>query len=238
VTEVSVIDGVYWLDPEWSLIERKILQECVDFLMRRGYTYRQITSSLKTDSYRRQGIFEPDGTPILGDQIADTPFRLGGSAEQGILESLCGSEVNEPKKIVALNTCFRREPAYLGLKSVREFQKVEQFVCTDKESQFEAFQELLDNALDYLTLLDIENYRVVDTTDTDPGYHEKKYDIEVYTKTYGWLETHSCSMFGTQQADRYDITGDCRYTLSNTGIATPRILVPLMEQEGIEIPNG
>ena len=46
-------------------------------------------------------------------------------------------------------------------------------------------------------------YRVVDVTKLDFGYHVKKYDIEVKTKQYGWLETHSCSYFGEEQSKRF-----------------------------------
>ena len=46
-------------------------------------------------------------------------------------------------------------------------------------------------------------FRVVDVTKLDLGYHVKKYDIEVKTKQYGWLETHSCSYFGEEQSKRF-----------------------------------
>ena len=80
-----------------------------------------------------------------------------------------------------------------------------------------------------MDLLDIK-YRVVDVTDRDPGYHIKKYDIEIETKQFGWMETHSCSYFGTEQSKRFNITG-ANHTISNTGIASPRILIPFIEDE-------
>ncbi|MNR40287.1 Serine--tRNA ligase [compost metagenome] len=75
---------------------------------------------------------------------------------------------------------------------------------------------------------DIE-YRTIDVTKKDYGYHKKKIDIEVLTKKYGWMETHSCSYFGIEQSSKYNITG-ANHTLSNTGVATPRILIPLIER--------
>ena len=56
----------------------------------------------------------------------------------------------------------------------------------------------------------------------------KKYDIEVKTKQYGWMETHSCTYFGEEQSKRFEITG-ATHTISNTGIASPRILIPFIE---------
>ena len=75
----------------------------------------------------------------------------------------------------------------------------------------------------------IENYRLQDVTKTDPGYHKRKIDIEVWTEQYGCLETHSCSYFGEEQTKRYNIKG-ATYTVSNTGIAVPRILIPIIEK--------
>lgn len=241
----EVVDGIYTLDSEWSYREREILQSCVDFLISRGFSYWQVPSSVRTETYRRQGIFEKEtGEQILGQPVAtsehtDTGHRLAGSAEQGILERLSGRHVDETLRIVAHNTCFREEPGYGGLKRVREFQKVEQYMCTHNGSnaQEDAFNEILQNALDFLERIGLTHRRVINS-DADPGYHIKKWDIEVHTEAYGWMETHSCSMFQTEQADRYGITGPCRYTLSNTGIASPRVLIPLMEREGIKVEHS
>lgn len=90
---------------------------------------------------------------------------------------------------------------------------------------------MLENSLLFLKRHNIE-YRLVDTTERDEGYHKLKYDIEVLTKEYGWLETHSCTYFGEEQSKRFGITG-ATHTISNTGIASPRILVPFIEKEKI-----
>jgi seryl-tRNA synthetase len=223
-------NGIYYLSPQWALTERRLLQGCIDFLLERGFEYWQVPSSVTTQTYARQGISDDNG-PILGQRIGKSDLRLAGSAEQGILQMLSGQNITAPLRVCAHNTCFRDEPAYEGLKRVREFQKVEQYMCVAKDEQEEAFEELLNNALEYMKSWGITRYRVVDKTREDPGYHEKKLDIEVWTKTYGWMETHSCSRFGVHQATRYDIAGEYRYTLSNTGAATPRLLVPLMENQ-------
>ena len=86
---------------------------------------------------------------------------------------------------------------------------------------------MLTNATSFLDKHNIE-YRVVNVTKIDYGYHIKKYDIEVKTKQYGWLETHSCSYFDEEQSKRFGITG-ATHTISNTGIASPRILIPFIE---------
>ena len=51
------------------------------------------------------------------------------------------------------------------------------------------------------------------------------------THQYGWLETHSCTYFKDEQTKRLGISGGL-HTISNTGIASPRILVPFIERNG------
>ena len=64
------------------------------------------------------------------------------------------------------------------------------------------------------------------------------YDLEAWTPSQNkYRETHSCSNLLDWQARRANIryrenaTGKVKYcyTLNNTGIATPRILAPLIE---------
>jgi uncharacterized membrane protein (UPF0182 family) len=63
----------------------------------------------------------------------------------------------------------------------------------------------------------------------NPGYHVFKKDVEVHTEAYGWIETHSYTYFGYEQVKRHDIRGDV-HTISNTGLASPRILIPFLEK--------
>jgi seryl-tRNA synthetase len=114
------------------------------------------------------------------------------------------------------------------MKRLREFVKLEQFVFCYPGSADRYFQVILDLSTNFLKDHGIQ-HRIVDVTERDEGYHYKKYDVEVFTHTYGWMETHSCSSFGYEQALRFDITGNV-VTLSNTGIASPRILVPFLER--------
>ncbi len=187
----------------------------------RGFQYLSIPTAIKWNTFERQEINL--SLPILD---IDKVHCLAGSAEQGILERFIGQKV-EPRLIYAKNQCFRNESDYKDLLRVREFTKVEQFCFTTAAAWEERFNFLMDSATSFLKKLDVR-YRVRDVTKTDRGYHIKKYDIEIETISYGWMESHSCSYFGEEQSKRFDITG-ATHTISNTGIATPRILIPFIE---------
>lgn len=213
--------GLHTLNFELSEIERKILRSCCDFLEDKGLKYISIPSTITAKTFISQEI--KTNTFSYGyDDI------LGGSAEQGILQYFSNSKV-QPMRIFSENTCFRVEDQYEGLKRVKEFKKVEQFSFSHKQNALTEFDFLLNNAIEFLESINIKNYRLVNVTNLDPGYHKKKIDIEVWTEEYGWLETHSCSYFGEEQTKRYNIVG-ATHTVSNTGIASPRILIPIIEK--------
>ncbi|MNO32588.1 Serine--tRNA ligase [compost metagenome] len=218
--EYRVENGIYKLDFELSRLEKEILEECMIILENTGFKYLYVPSTITPETFQKQ-------------QIKAKTFRYGenevlaGSAEQGILEYFANSKVDE-MKIYSKNTCFRTEDYYEGLKRVKEFTKVEQFIFCYEEKVDEMFEQLLNNAYTLLKEYDIK-YRTIDVTSKDFGYHKKKFDIEVWTEKYGWMETHSCSYFGEEQSKRYNIAG-AKHTLSNTGIAVPRVLIPLIEK--------
>ena len=80
-------------------------------------------------------------------------------------------------------------------------------------------------------------YRVVNVCSGDLGQGQaQKFDIECWMPSRGWGETHSASRFYDFQARRLDLryrdaNGKMRFchTLNNTVIATPRVLIPILE---------
>lgn len=218
----SVNNGIYNLDFKLSKIEKDILDYCCNLLETKGFQYLSVPITIKQDTFIKQGA-------ALRSWVLDQNANqlLGGSAEQGILEYFTNKYVKS-LKIYSKNSCFRTEQIYEDLARVKEFQKVEQFIFCEENEWEENFSLVIHNALDVLEKFEIK-YRVIDVTEKDEGYHKKKYDIEILTKKYGWLETHSCTYFGDEQTKRFNITGS-NHTISCTGIATPRVLIPIIER--------
>ena len=216
-----VENGIYHLDFELSNIEQEMIDECTSLLKSRDFKYLSVPTTITFDTFKRQDI-------ACNSWILDLVKQqyLGGSAEQGILEYFTHKKV-EPLKIYSMNTCFRLEDKYEDLIRVKEFKKVEQYIFTTEESWENDFALVLDNAIEILKKYNME-YRLRDVTRQDNGYHIKKVDIEVLTKKFGWMETHSCTYFGTEQSIRYNIKG-ANYTISCTGVALPRLLIPIIE---------
>ena len=180
-------------------------------------------------------LVERDGMSLVG--TAEVPVTAYHSEE--ILD-----EAQLPRKYVALSTCFRREAGAAGkdtygLYRVHLFDKVEQVIVgpNDVEASKRFHLEILRNAEDMLQALGLP-YRVVNVCTGDLGQGQvQKFDIETWMpsrNSYG--ETHSASRFYEFQARRLNIRyrdkdGNVKFchTLNNTVIASPRVLIPVLE---------
>jgi seryl-tRNA synthetase len=175
-------------------------------------------------------------------------LNLIGTAEVPVTSLHAGEILPEdqlPKKYVARSACFRREAGTYGkdtrgLYRVHQFQKVEQVVIdiADTARSIEHHHAIVKNAEDMLQAFELP-YRIVAVCGGDLGVPQAfKYDIETWMPSrnaYG--ETHSASRFYDYQARRLELRYRPKdggkamvcHTLNNTVVASPRILIPLVE---------
>ncbi len=235
----------YFLKGAGAMLHQAILRLAVDQMVAKGYILMTPPVLVREEVMYGTGYFpvgrdqaylcERDGLSLVG--TAEVPVTAYHSEE--IL-----AQAELPKKYVALSTCFRREAGAAGkdtygLYRIHLFDKVEQVIIApnDKAQSIALHQEILKNAEDVLAALELP-YRVVNVCTGDLGQGQvQKFDIETWMpsrKSYG--ETHSASRFYEFQARRLnlryrDAEGSVRYchTLNNTVIASPRVLIPVLE---------
>jgi seryl-tRNA synthetase len=172
---------------------------------------------------------------------------LAGTSEPALLAYYAGKTFDEkklPVKICGVSSCFRGEIGSYGKDTkgvyrVHEFMKVEQVVLCkadiiESEKWLEDMREIAESMLQDLKL----PYRVLNICTGDMGAGKyKMYDIETWMPSrnnYG--ETHSDSNLTDWQARRLNIKykvadGKTKFvfTLNNTVIASPRILIAILE---------
>jgi seryl-tRNA synthetase len=153
------------------------------------------------------------------------------------------SENDLPINYVAYSPCFRRESGSYGKDSrgllrLHQFNKVEMVKFVKPEESYESLEKLVLQAESILQKLGI-TYRVIELCTGDLGFSASKcYDIEIWSPgEKQWLEVSSCSNFEAFQSRR----GKIRYrsgadkkvrllhTLNGSGLATPRLMVALLE---------
>ncbi|MEK9159501.1 MAG: serine--tRNA ligase [Patescibacteria group bacterium] len=245
----------YFLKNEGMLLELAILQYTLNKLVAKGFTPFLPPLMVNREAMEATGYF-PGGEEqayLLGVRNSETGEMesdekyLIGTSEVAVASYHSGEMLKEeelPKLMAGYSNCFRREAGTYGkdtrgLYRIHQFQKIEQVVLckNDPEESKRLHDFLLKNAEEVLQDLKLP-YRVVAVCSGDMGQGQYyKNDIETWMpsrKSYG--ETHSCSTFLDYQARRLNIRykdadGKSQYvhTLNNTCVASPRILIPVLE---------
>ncbi len=236
----------YILKGDGALLHWAVLRFAMDYMVGKGYMPFSVPVLIKDEAMTGTGFFP--GSEDQTYQMEKDQLNLAGTAEVPLTAYRMGEILDAdelPLKYVALSSCFRREAGAAGkdtygLYRIHQFDKIEQVViCKNSVEESNKFhEEILANAEAVMQALELP-YRVVNVCTGDLGRGQvKKYDIEAWMPSRGnYCETHSASKFYEFQARRLNL----RYkdpatkknlfchTLNNTVIASPRILIPLLE---------
>jgi seryl-tRNA synthetase len=237
--------GFYFLKGNLALLDMALQHYAIDMLGKKGFTPIIPPYMINRTSYEGVtdlGDFEKVMYKIDGDDaylIATSEHPIGAMFQDEIFE-----EKDLPLKLAGISPCFRREIGAHGLDSkglfrVHQFTKVEQFIFCMPEDSWRYHEELLANAEEIFTGLDLP-YRVVNICTGDIGtVAAKKYDIEVWMpRENAYKEVVSCSNCTAYQAVRLNIkvrdksdfeTKQHIHTLNSTAIATSRVMRAILE---------
>ncbi len=246
----------YFLKNEGALLHWAVLNFAFQKMVSHGFTpmvpptlvHEFVLVGSGHFPFGREDIYQiaNPGKLETGSEIKN-PVYLGGTSEPSLLAYFVDKTLSEkelPAKVCALTQCYRSEIGdygkdVKGLYRVHEFMKVEQVViCKNdlKESE-KLHQEMQSISEEILQELNLP-YRVVQNSTGDMGAGKyKMFDTETWMparKKFG--ETHSNSNLTDWQARRLNmkfrnqegIVNYC-YTLNNTVIASPRILIAILE---------
>ena len=248
----------YYLSGAGVLLHRAVQQLAMDLLAAKGFTLLEVPLMVRAEALVNTGFF-----PLGADQtyrMAEDDRWLVGTAEVPLVAYYDREivDLTQPIKLAAASLCFRSEVGSAGrdvhgLYRVHQFSKVEQVVLCENSLELseQLFQEITQNAEELLQLLELP-YRVMAVCTGDMSQKTyKQYDIETWMPSRGaYGETHSSSQLLDFQARRSNIRFKDRdgklqycYTLNNTMVASPRILIPLLENHqeedgSIQIPQA
>ena len=235
----------YYLKNEGALLHWAVCRFALDRLVKKGFVPMSVPVLVKREAMVGTGYFP--GGEDQAYKIPEDDLFLVGTAEVSLCAYHTDEILNEadlPKHYAGYSSCFRREAGTYGkdtrgIYRIHQFDKVEQVVIcrNDVGTSIEEQEYIQANAEEIVRDLGLP-YRVVVVAAGDMGQGQvKKYDIETWMpgrNAYG--ETHSCSRFYEFQARRLNLRyrtkdGEVRFchTLNNTAIASPRILIPILE---------
>jgi len=242
-TKVAGFRG-YFLKGDGALLSLAVWQHAQRFFLEKGFTPLLAPSLVRRVNFLGTGFIPQSEEDLYKTQDGD---YLAGTAEVATM----GYHLNDtfeqndlPKKYLAFSPCFRREAGshskdVKGLIRVHEFYKWEQVVlCEASHEESVKWHEWLQrNTEEFVESLGIP-YRVVLNCGADLGLGQvKKYDIEAWVpKEETYREISSASYFHDFQTRRLNIRYRDRdgklqfaHSLNNTAVASPRILVSIIE---------
>ncbi len=235
----------YFLRGDGALLELAVLRFALDHIRRKGFEPMLVPHLVRP--LAMVGTAYYPGGEEQAYQVERDGLSLIGTSEVP-LTSYHASEILDaaelPKLYAGWSACFRREAGTYGkdtrgLYRIHQFQKIEQVVIcrADAEESLRWHQTILRNSEEILEQLELP-YRVVNVCGGDLGRPQvQKFDLETWMPSRGgYAETHSASRFHDFQARRLELRyrgadGRVQYchTLNNTVIASPRILIALLE---------
>ena len=236
---------MYFLKNEGALLEFALFKFALDHLVSKGFQPMIVPQLVRREAMVGTGFFP------LGEEdtffVSKDDLYLVGTAEVSLVsyhmdEILSESEL--PKRYCGYSTCFRREAGSYGRDTkgfyrLHQFNKVEQVVIceNDPEVSMREHKLLLENAEEIMQALGLP-YRVALACTGEIGQGQVlKHEIETWMPSRGkYSETHSCSSLHEFQSRRLRIryrgadgkTKPC-HTLNNTAVASPRIMIPILE---------
>ncbi len=235
----------YFLKNEGAVLHLALLFYVFMKLVRKGYTPIIAPAIVKKFTLIGSGQFPWGEQDVY--QLNDEDAYLAGTAEVPVTAYFSGEILKEkdlPKKFVAISPCFRKEVGSYGkdtrgLYRLHEFWKVEQVIVAknDLQEARKLHEELQRNSEEVLEELELPYRRVILCTGEMGEPQIFKYDTEAWMPSRGnYGETMSNSIMSDFQARRLKIkyqkaSGevDYCYSLNNTAVASPRILIAILE---------
>lgn len=235
----------YILKGDAARLELALINFAMDLIARKDFTPLIVPAMARDFCFIGNGQFPKGQDQVY--HVEDEDTYLVGTSEvpiTGMFKDEILKAEDLPMKFAGFCPCFRKEAGTYGKDTrgvfrIHQFNKVEQYIIckADHEESVRWHEQLLQNAEEIVQALGLP-YRVVNVCTGDMGDGKVgMYDLECWVPSENrYRETHSCSYLHDWQARRANIRyrdedGKIKFvhTLNNTAIATPRILIPLLE---------
>jgi len=235
----------FFLKNELVQMELAVMKMALDLLVKKGFVPVIPPYMIRREPY--EGVTDlADFESVLYKAEGEDLYLIATSEHP--IAAMHSDEILEPDqlplKYAGVSPCFRKEAGAhgkdtKGIFRVHQFTKIEQFIFCKPEESRKFHEELLKNAEELMKLLEIP-YRVVNICTSEIGIvAAKKYDVEAwYPSQNAYREVVSCSNCTSYQATRLNIRyrlkkggegKDWVHTLNSTEVASPRILVAILE---------
>lgn len=241
----------YYLKNKAVLLELALVRFVSTFLIENGWTIHTTPELVRRSVVEACG-FQPRGNHTQIYSIQDSDLCLIGTSEiplAALQKDKLISNSKLPIRVAGISHCYRTEAGAAGLKDkglyrVHQFQKVEMFAFTRQEDSNEEFLRIIELQKKLYSLLEIP-FRAVEMPPHELGASaHRKIDIEAWMPGKGiWGEissTSNCTDYQSRRLNiRYQMSDNLFvHTLNGTGLAVPRILIAILENNQYRDTSG
>ena len=236
-------NGFYYLIGDIARLHSAVLSYARDFMIDRGFTYCVPPFMIRSNVVT--GVMSFSEMDAMMYKIEGEDLYLIGTSEH----SMIGRFIDQilpveslPLTLTSYSPCFRKEKGSHGIEErgvyrIHQFEKQEMIVVCEPEEAMDWYNKLWQNTVDFFRSLDIP-VRTLECCSGDlADLKVKSCDVEAWSpRQKKYFEVGSCSNLGDAQARRLKIRvkgadgkNHLAFTLNNTCVAPPRMLIAFLE---------
>ena len=236
-------NGFYYLKGDIARLHSAVLSYARDFMIGKGFTYYippfMIRSNVVT------GVMSFAEMDAMMYKIEGEDLYLIGTSEHSMIGKFIDQIIPEnqlPQTLTSYSPCFRKEKGAHGIEErgvyrIHQFEKQEMIVVCKPEESMEWYEKLWRYTVELFRSLDVPVRQLECCSGDLADLKVKSCDVEAWSpRQKKYFEVGSCSTLGDAQARRLKIRVDggngqkyFAHTLNNTVVASPRMLIALLE---------
>ena len=236
--------GFYYLIGDVARQHEAVLAYARDFMIGKGFTY--VIPPFMMHGNVVKGVMSFPEMEAMMYKIEGEDLYLIGTSEHTMIgrfidQTLDGAKL--PLTLTSYSPCFRKEKGSHGIEErgiyrVHQFEKQEMIVICKPEDHMEWYNKMWQYSVELFRSLEIPVRQLECCSGDLADLKVKSCDIEAWSpRQQKYFEVCSCSTLGDAQARRLNIkykdeeTGKTQlaYTLNNTVVAPPRMLIAFLE---------
>ncbi len=236
-------NGFYYLIGDMARLHSAILSYARDYMIGRGFTY--VIPPYMIRSKVVDGVMSFSEMDAMMYKIEGEDLYLIGTSEHSMIGRFIDQIIPAaqlPLTLTSYSPCFRKEKGAHGMEErgvyrIHQFEKQEMIVVCEPGDAMHWYNILWKNTVDFFRSMEIP-VRTLECCSGDlADLKVKSCDVEAWSpRQKKYFEVGSCSNLGDAQARRLKIRikgEDGRnylaYTLNNTCVAPPRMLIAFLE---------
>ena len=236
-------NGFYYLKGDIARLHSAVLSYARDFMINKGFTYYVPPFMIRSAVV--EGVMSFAEMDAMMYKIEGEDLYLIGTSEHSMIGKFIDQIIPEnqlPQTLTSYSPCFRKEKGAHGIEErgvyrIHQFEKQEMIVVCRPEESMEWYEKLWQYTVELFRSMDIPVRQLECCSGDLADLKVKSCDVEAWSpRQKKYFEVGSCSTLGDAQARRLKIRvdgGDGKkyfaHTLNNTVVASPRMLIALLE---------